>query len=123
MATLAGDFYIYKNRPTHERRVSAGCDKIAAAKPYARRGKGKPGRFSRPTPRASAIQGVHSDTHSSDTATERDARLRRSRELSPPFGRDALVDLLVRELVHQELTDSVCSARRVSKSTFIVRRS
>lgn len=57
-----------------------------------------------------------SDTHSGDTATERDARLRRSRKLSPPFGRDALVDLLVRELVDQELTDSVCIAQRVSES-------
>ena len=93
--------------------MSAGCDKIAAAKPCAcgkeKLGqlclRGFPGRLLVRQRRKRCTQ----DTHSRDTATERDARLRRSRELSPPFGRDALVDLLVRELVDQELTDSVCS--------------
>jgi hypothetical protein len=84
----------------------------------ARKGKARSvvsARVTMTTARASATQRVHSDTHSSYTATERYPRLRRCRELSPPFRRDALVDLLVRELVDQELTDSVCIAQHVSE--------
>lgn len=47
------------------------------------------------------------ETDSSDTAAERDGRLLRGGQLLPPLRRDALEHLLVRELVHQELADSI----------------